>query len=465
MKKLGILFFAALLVVAFTMPAAALETEFGGYWRTRFYTNQNFTGEDESEALDVTQVDTRTRLYFTAILNDNLKFVNKFEFDAVWGDSGYGDIGTDGKGLFEIKHSYADFNVGSVNAKVGAQGYYLGRGFLIDDDGIGAQVAFKGEGFSVPFMWLKAYEGGYGKDANDQDFDYYALNPSFNLGDTMTINPFIMWATSKDISGYGPYAGGYDNVIASITGGNYLGDIIDAWEVEHELTLADLYEAEVDLYYLGVNLDFTFEGGGAWFTGIYENGSVDVTTVAGDAFSADISGYMAALGGNIALGGADVHGQIFYATGQDLDELGDDVYDGNDSIDIDAFLPPPGASYYWAEILGYGMIDEQLPSGTTGDYISNVMAFNIGASVKPMDKLTLGVDLWYAKLAESYYGVDGEEVDTLGTEVDLTLGYELVEGLNLDLVAAYLFAGDAVDFNQDNDANPYELGAQLSLKF
>ena len=109
MKKLGILFFAALLVVAFTMPAAALETEFGGYWRTRAMSYNNFTGEDQSEAYDYQLVDTRTRIYFTAIINDNLKLVNKFEFDADWGDgSSYGDIGADGK-VFEIKHSYADF--------------------------------------------------------------------------------------------------------------------------------------------------------------------------------------------------------------------------------------------------------------------------------------------------------------------------------------------------------------------
>ncbi|MFP4391126.1 MAG: hypothetical protein ACLFPR_19535, partial [Desulfococcaceae bacterium] len=49
MKKLGMMALAALLVVAFTLPAYALETEFRGYWRTRFFTNQNFTGEDEDE--------------------------------------------------------------------------------------------------------------------------------------------------------------------------------------------------------------------------------------------------------------------------------------------------------------------------------------------------------------------------------------------------------------------------------
>ena len=48
MKKFAILALAALLVVAFTIPAAALENEFGGYWRTRFYQDQHFTGEEKT---------------------------------------------------------------------------------------------------------------------------------------------------------------------------------------------------------------------------------------------------------------------------------------------------------------------------------------------------------------------------------------------------------------------------------
>jgi hypothetical protein len=35
MKKFAILALAAVMVIALTVPAAALEREFGGYWRTR----------------------------------------------------------------------------------------------------------------------------------------------------------------------------------------------------------------------------------------------------------------------------------------------------------------------------------------------------------------------------------------------------------------------------------------------
>ena len=128
MKKLGIIALAALLVVAFTMPAAALENVFGGYWRTRFVSQTDFTGSSSNdidpasitaanpggdpynERLNLSRVDTRTRLYWTAILNDNVKLVNKFEMDAVFGEPEYGDIGADGicRTAPSISEKYSD---------------------------------------------------------------------------------------------------------------------------------------------------------------------------------------------------------------------------------------------------------------------------------------------------------------------------------------------------------------------
>jgi hypothetical protein len=83
MKKLVVFAFAALLVFAFTVPATAdVEHLFGGYWRTRMIVQENFTGTESdynktgllNPALGFTvgnntSVDTRTRLYYTAVLN------------------------------------------------------------------------------------------------------------------------------------------------------------------------------------------------------------------------------------------------------------------------------------------------------------------------------------------------------------------------------------------------------------
>lgn len=413
MKKFSILFLAALLVVAFTMPAAAIENVFGGYWRTRFVTQTNFTGEDltggdgatitgppklQTGPDDLQQVDTRTRIYYTAIINENLKFVNKFEFDAVWGSPEYGDIGTDGK-VVEIKNSYADFNLGPVNSKIGAQGAVLSRGFLFDDDFAGAVVTFKGEGFSIPVLWIKANESGAAAVGTDsEDEDYYALNPSFSAGD-VTINPVVAYATNK--------------------------------------------EANMDIYFIGLNADAKIGAGSVWFSGLYETGDADEII--------EVSAYLAALGGSFNLGAMGINAQAFYATGDD------NLLDN----DWDQFYVPAGQCYYWSEIMGLGTFDQQASNNSPAAGISNIIAANVGVSFKPAENLKLSANLWYALLAED----DGRGNDDLGTEIDLKATYTLVEGLNLDVVAAYLFAGDATTEESPDDADPYELGARLSLSF
>ncbi|MBW2636461.1 MAG: hypothetical protein JRC86_02845 [Deltaproteobacteria bacterium] len=419
MKKLFIVLLALGLVVAFSMPACAVENIFGGYWRTRAFMQKDFDGTDTG-AKDQQLVDTRTRIYYTAKFSDNFKFVNKFEFNHYWGqfqttNKGAG-IGTDNTEQFRIKNSYVDFNVDSVNAKIGLQGYKLARGFLFSDDVAGAVVTYKGDGFSVPFAWLKAYEGGKGIDANEKDVDYYAIAPKFTL-DNIKVNPYLLWITSDDYSGWNTLPAG----AAALTA-----------------------ETETDIYYLGVDVDAKVGAASVWATGIYETGSVEEKGVA----DTDISAYLVALGGSTKVGAATVRGQFFYATGDDAD------------ADYNAFWVPKGQCYYWSEILGYGIFDTNVNDGC-GYKTSDIMAFNLGATLKPMDKVTVKLDLWNANLAED----DSNGETSLGTEVDVVVTYALLENLKLDVVAAYLFAGDATTGGGDDDANPYEFGTRLSFSF
>jgi len=404
MKKLLILAFAALLVIAFSMPAAAVENVFGGYWRTRAFSTTNFSGDD-TESMDHTWVDTRTRLYYTAIINDNLKFVNKFEHDAQWGDQGYGDIGTDGKGLFEIKHVYADFNVGAWTFNVGAQGFTLARGFIIDDDAIGLKAIYKAETFVIPIAWIKVYEGGTGQDANDSDVDMYAILPTFALSETMSINPYIAYLTSTDVDAYMGYPVTTD--------------------------------AEVTATAIGADLNGSLGAASIWASLIMQTGDI------GDS---SLGGMLAAFGGSFGGLGVPLRGQIMYATGDD---------DATDD-DIANYFVAPGACYYWSEIMGYGTFDWDVSNGSPGCGITNITAINVGTSFSVSDKATLNVDLWNASLNEENAAGD----TALGTEIDLKLTYKLIEGMNLDVVAAYLSAGDAT-----GDENPMELGTRLSMSF
>jgi hypothetical protein len=422
MKKFSLLALAALLVVAMTIPAAAVEHEFGGYWRTRVYTQANFTGENETEAKDISRWDTRTRLCYTAKFSPNFKFVNKFELDAVWGDSSeyktYGDVGADGVSV-EVKNSYVDFTLGEQTFNIGVQDFKLAKGYLFDDDASGIKAIFKVSDFVyLPFVYIKANEGSIvvdrktGKDAEDADVDAFVLYPHIYLNKDMTIKPHVAWLTSDN---YGNY--------------EYAGDVKDVAAELNIFTMGVEFDAKKDIYNFGA-------------TAVIQTGSIDLR--AGGEL--DAKGYLFDIYGGMAMGQADVHAKLLYASGTDGTDLG--------------FINPVGACHYWAEIMGGGIFDNQ-SAGTHGTTaITNLMAFNLGSSCKVLNNVTLSADLWYAKLVEE----DSSGDDELGTELDLVASFPIVDNLKMDLVAAYLWAGDAF-YSGKNQADPYEVGAQLSLAF
>jgi hypothetical protein len=434
MKKLLVLSLAVVMVAAFTLPASAFESVFGGYWRTRAWHQENFLGDDDvgnpSDA-GVSRVDTRTRLYYTAILNDNLKLVNKFEWNNVWGDQVGGDWGADGTGILRIKESYVDANIGPVRAKIGEHDVLLARGFIFADEFSGVTLSMKAGDALVPFSWMKGFEGGVNN--NSDDVDVFAIYPVFNFGDAFTLNPFVVYA-------YSDQGGGVGN--NSFTFGT---------------NAAPAANDGMGVYWAGANVDATLGSFSLWFTGVYQGGTVDVA----GADDLDVKAGLLAGGLSVPLGPASLHGQAFYATGDD---------NVNDS-DMEAFFGIGGAgvgwAYYWSEIMGLGTFDNQSSAGSPNADVSNLWAANIGATIKPMEKLSLTGDIWYASLVEDNVANNKK----LGTEVDLAVDYQLTEGLNLRLVGAYLFADDATQTaaaaaaNQDNSDDPYEIGTQLSLSF
>jgi hypothetical protein len=592
MKKLSVLVFAALLVVAFSVPVSAeVEHIFGGYWRTRFFTQQDFTGNDALEVNDtndglqaavaaynagvlaglrtimigfdnnfygstteeiidaaagpnqpffrawddfirtsgmtgqqafayistaagadefvkridnfsatygdvvaeatanniaaavnaafpkgvynvtapgannigdLSQVDTRARLYYTAKLNDNLKLVTKFEMDAVWGDAGWGDLGADGIAI-EIKNVYAEWTMGSWMFRVGIQPWVLARSFAIDNDAAG--ILAIGPNFGLPwwrsaFAWIRVFEGynrtGLGKGHNRADMDAFLFKQIFLLGsEKFQVAPWYVFLHSQD---------GEELSFLGFT------DLVD----------------NVNIHMLGLSVDLDFDFMSLWFEGIYQFGDVtliengDVVQLLsflellkGDQIDDeyDVDGYLLAAGFTVPFPVGDVHGQMFYATGEDHGgAAGGGLRDG----EIDAFLGIGGfTSYYWAEIMGLGVFDSQASVGSCGDVITNIMAANIGVTFKNfipnINNHSVTFDLWYAQLAQNR-DFDGGKV--LGWETDLKISYELVEGLTLDIIGAYLFAGDATrpfaiaDHRHNNpNANPYEIGTRLSLAF
>ncbi len=387
--------------------ALAVESQFGGIWRTNYYFRDNFVQPDSA----FNAGENRTRLYYTAKFSDNFKFVNKFEFDTSWGDAVGGDIGADGN-VFELKNSYADFTLGMVNVKLGIQGAVISRGFIFDNDFSGAVVTGDFGMVKVPVL----YAAGPQEDVNKAAY-------------TFSSKTGLIAKTGGAI--------GDTHVLSTMPSFN----INDAVKVTPHATWLNVTSSDEEYYWLGVDVDLKFDAVSAWMTGIYEGGDT------GAATNNDKSAWLFGAGANAGI----VHGEAFYASGDD---------DGTGEQEFTA----PSPSHYWSEIMGLGTFDLNgaVADGTPGDYISNVWAANIGVTVKPVDKLTFDFDVWYAQLAEEVnVGTTAtpDMQDELGLEFDGKLTYQIMDNLTGKLVFAYLVAGDAVG------EDVMEGGVQISLSF
>ncbi|MEI7591211.1 MAG: hypothetical protein WCJ49_07895 [Deltaproteobacteria bacterium] len=462
MKKLSVLLVAALVVLALAMPAAAFENEFGGYWRTRFYTDIGFSGSDiAAKNQDTNAVDTRTRLFYTAKFSENLKFVNKFEVNATWGgNGGYGQVGADNSGAdtFRVKNSYVDFKLAEQRFTIGVQNFQLGRGYLLDDDASGIKAMFKvNDSIYLPLIFLKMYEGGYGKvagnSASNYDLNAYVFYPTLYINKENTLKPHVAYMTSENGSLASAKNTNFFNDPSSAT---FLPGVtkVDLWTAGLE------YDGKIGIFDLGA-------------TGIFQFGNVTVpAAMYNNHDQLDFTGNLFDIFGGVNLGPANIHAKGIYSSGNKRDE--DPAKSGN----LAGFVNPGkrdtwGASYYWAEIMGEGIIDNQAPIGAPDDKISNVYIANLGGSYKLLADLKFSADLWWANraqdvaIATDLTRQSQRYSSTLGTELDLVATYTIVDNLKVDLIGAYLWAGDCITMAVDpkGSTNPIELAAQFSLAF
>jgi hypothetical protein len=468
MKKFTLLAVAALLVVAMSVPAVALENILGGYWRTRWIDQSNFAGEDAKHVgADLNWIDTRTRLFYTAKFSDKLRFVNQFEMNAVWGGAQtYGQLGADGAN-FLVKRSYIDLKTDPFHFEIGIQNFQFVRGYIFDDDAAGVKAIYKlTDGIYLPLIFLKSYEGGSGKfvgvdgqlkSADEFDVNGWVFYPTIFLNRTTTLKPHVAWLYSDD------YSKAYTQKYSE----DYTSQV--DYYFSHKLPGAQ----KLNAWTTGLEFDTKMDAYTLFATGVMEFGSVDISPFYRKYYynhdSLDFKGYLFDLGGSYNAGPTTLRLKGIYASGNDQDS----IKKGN----MDAFFNPgtefTGASYPWAEIMGFGKFDTRGPAtaddptGSLSDKITNRIIGNLGMDFRLLPSLKLAADLWYAKAAEDIKLANGQYGDKLGTELDLVLTYNILENLNLDLVGAYLWADDVITkATTINDCNnPYEFGAQLSLAF
>jgi len=191
------------LTAATAVPAMALENEFHGMYKMKYFVSNidnssaGYFAENTTRGTSTTAVnyfEQRARLFYNAKANDDLKLVIAFEMDSVFGDRSQGGFtgvntvggtsGTVNSGTafrnsggaldtdavnLETKWVHLDFNVPGVpmNVKVGTQPIKDSlKGILFDCDAGGIYTSTKiGSAAKVNVGYFRGYEGN-GGDVN-----------------------------------------------------------------------------------------------------------------------------------------------------------------------------------------------------------------------------------------------------------------------------------------------------------
>jgi hypothetical protein len=303
-------------------------------------------------------------------------------------------------------------------------------------------------------------EGGTGYNGGNSwgnnDLNAYVFYPTIFLNKDNTLKPHVSYITSENISGdkgknalfaYN-YQSGYEYPITAV----------DVWSAGLE------YDGKIGIFDLGATGIMQFGTAKVNYGQPYFNNNGATNT----DVQACAQGYLFDVFGGVNLGPANIHAKGIYASGMEH-------YDTSGNINQFFTIGPVatnGTSYYWAEIMGLGIVDNQAPTGAPGDKITNLEIANIGASYKLLADLKFSADLWYAHhvadVAIASTPSQGQRYSgDVGTELDLVATYTIVDNLKLDLIGAYLWAGDCISKSVDpnGSANPVELAAQLSLAF
>lgn len=283
-------------------------------------------------------------------------------------------------------------------------------------------------GDPLTLMWMKGAQKGIGSYDLAPEEDFYFISPSIRLGD-ISVSPYLMYQIRN------PFDRSTDCLAATP----------DASRVNSEGEPLPLNALGKNCFW-GIDLDAHLKAASAWFSGIYEKGSPKE--------KGSLAAFLVSAGGGVEIGNTGLHGQAVYTAGKD-----------STNKEQKGFLAPKGASYFWSGMMGDRTLsNENDPAGTSSDKAANIMALNLGASHKPNENLLVKADIWYALLAEPGINeaTSKKNPGDLGTEIDITVSYEVIKGLNIDMIAAYLITGEASGAKE----NPLlGLGTQFSLDF
>jgi hypothetical protein len=422
MKKLLVILVALALVVAFSMPAGAVDVKVNGtYYVTGYYVDNQTLGKDK--ACDQ-MYGQRFRLGMVFKVAEGLKFTTRTDImEGRWNGTATANSGA--YHAFDWERAYVTFAVPFGKFDVGYQANGNWGTAFGNDTGSNARIKFTtafGPAIVGAIIEKDAEKDAVDDDYSDLDTDEYMLFGiyKFEAGQAGLLFDYVRDADQRDAAT--PYT------VKAYTISPYA-----------KLTFGPVY-VEGQIY---------------WLSGTMEMDNAGDTDV-------DVEGRSAYIKAKYNFGPGNVGAMFMYAQGND--PASDDV-EGQLGIGSD---PSPCLILFgeklnkWGGYLGGAYAEKK---GAYDVYDNNVWLYQVFADYKVMPKLKLAASITYAKADEkpSAAYVD----DVYGTEYDITATYSIYKNLSYKVGFGYLKAGDY--FKGTSDANEiddnYVVLNKLSLKF
>ncbi len=458
MKRLG-LFLVFALVLGVAMPAVAAEFAFHGDFNNRFtiFTDQSgvFAGAGEQSTDSDRRIkdDGRTgwwggvkyRLWTEAATNDGaVKGVYAIELGNLRYGSG-GSLGRSTGGSFsgdgvniETRWAYTDLQIPFIESKsrltMGLAPVKVNY-YLWNETAMGVQwYGAMDEMFDYKVAWIRGFERFRDTDNGGESVDSFFGRADFKPLEGMNLGAFLMYTNSR--------------------GAGANGAITDSGYLKKTFASTDL---DLELWELGIDGSFKTDAGpGNLFFNwdfIYQGGDIDNATFTGTTFATtavqdfDVSAYFLHADAGFAWDDFKVTLTAWYASGDDDPE--DDDLEGFFSTDVDIFTG--------STILMESYDDDNY--FTERPYLLDKGLFLIKGAFdwNATDKLKVGTALAYMLTAEDVEYIDGDGTtgsnqseDEVGFELMGYLSYKLFQNVEFAINAAYLWAGDAMDYWEED---------------
>jgi len=473
----------ALLVVAFAIPAGAVQLKFHGDLNNRallgtdhyetFKSPGFWVGDpkiDSSGGYD-NSVEIKYRLWFEAVSDDDqYKGVVGTEFGALhFGAPSKLDYSGDDL-VFELLRAYFDFQLPFTTQKsrvrIGLQPINVNY-FLWKENVGGVKLYGDAGSFDYQLGWMRGYEAVNNGDLdadlrNDQDAVYGRLDMKTEEG-KLGFLALYQWNN-------------IDKVDQTYTDPD-TNETIDYSLTPKKYQYKNLKNKQVDasLISLGIDGSKNFDPFFVKWDLIYQNGSFDnliYEDLDGNQNAIDdydLNAYFVHVDLGARMGKSTLTYTFWLASGDD------DPYDD----DLDAFMCTDVDMFDNIILFEGGYSDDNYitehPYLLDRGFIMNKLALDYQAT----EKLKIGVAGMYMLTAEDVeyttsaaFGSQKVSDDEIGFEIDVYLKYKLFKNVELAINAGYLAAGDAMDYLEvdaikdgDTDENLWRSDMRIRYKF